>query len=165
MGINCPYGNLDMDMRANPNPQISSCQKPVCNRSAQLPGDPCFACGVCWVFILQIISASSLMEIPVLFSGASGKLSVLKASHESGRNRYKQKKGFSKVVFQRLNLHLSSPWNALYGHCVVNKGWILHHLIFTYELFSLDPYIHSLGTIFQETIYNLFIFFHTPSPL
>jgi hypothetical protein len=76
-----------------------------------------------------------------------------------------KKRVFPRFVFQRLlNLHLSSPWNALYGHFVVNKGWILHHLIFTYELFSLDPYIHSLGTNFQETIYNLFIFFHPPPP-
>lgn len=55
------------------------------------------ACGVCWVFILQIISASTLMEIPLLFSGASGKLSLLKASHESGRNRYKQKRIFPRL--------------------------------------------------------------------
>jgi hypothetical protein len=69
MGINCPYGNLEMDMRANPNPQISSCKK-TCNRSAHLPGDPCLLV-VCVGFLISI----SLMEIPVLFSGASGKLS------------------------------------------------------------------------------------------
>ncbi len=62
----------------NPNSQISSCKKTslqqICTPSQEIHALLVACVGV---FILQIISASSLMEIPVLFSGASGKLSVL----------------------------------------------------------------------------------------
>jgi hypothetical protein len=113
------------------------------------------ACGVCWVFNLHIPHGNSSPFFRSL------RQAVWCSRHPMSQEGIgTNKKGFFQGCFSKAELTSElSPWNALYGHCVVNKGWFSHHLIFTYELFSLDPYIHSLGTIFQETIYNLFIFF------